>query len=238
MSGAVDEQGAWLVAVAMPQEGELVAARLEGPSTVGGRPLYRGRVGARGLWLLVTGMGLVNAAQAVTAVLERLPRPAALLSLGCAGAYPGSGLEVGAAAVAREVVLADHGVRTQRRLHSLEVVGIPLARDRRGRGVYHRFPCDPGLVESLAGGRLATGTFATVVQVSGDPATAAVLARRWGAVLEDMESAALAQLALHYRLPFAALRGVSNLAGRRELDLRAGAEAAQRALLAALGEEP
>jgi futalosine hydrolase len=145
---------------------------------------------------------------------------------------------VGAAAVAREVVLADHGVRTRRRLHPLEVVGIPLARDHRGRGVYHRFPCDPELVAALSGGTLPLGTFATVVQVSGDPATAEEVARRWEAILEDMESAALAQLALHYRIPFAALRGVSNLAGRRELDLAAGAEAAQRALLAALGEEP
>lgn len=50
--------------------------------------------------------------------------------------------------------------------------------------------------------------------------------------MEEMEGAAVGLVARWYAKPFAALRGVSNPAGLRELDLAAGAEAAQRALLA------
>lgn len=196
-------------------------------------PLYRGALGGREVALVLTGMGLVNSAAALAAALEHLPRPAALINLGCAGAYAGSGLQVGQAALASQVVLADHGVRTSRKLHGLEKTGIPLLQHQ-GEAIYNRLPCHGGLNRRLALPELAQGVFACVAQVSGDAATAAAVEERWGAILEDMESGAAAQVAALYDLPFACLRGVSNLAGARELDVKAGAEAAQKALFKAL----
>ena len=67
--------------------------------------------------------------------------------------------------------------------------------------------------------------------MSGDPATASVLELAWGAIVEDMESAAVGMVAALYNKPFAAVRGVSNQAGDRNLDLAAGAEAAQQVIL-------
>jgi futalosine hydrolase len=226
----------WLVTAALPAEAELVAGRLRPAPKVGGRAAWRGELGGREMWLVMTGMGLVNAAQAVTAAIERLAGVEAVVNLGCAGAYAAAGLAVGQAALASEVVLADHGIRTARRLHGLEKTGVPLATGPDGAPLYHRFAADPGL-NRLLGRGLPRGVFCCVVQVSGDEAAAEELAGRWGAVLEDMESGAAALVAAHYRLPFACLRGVSNLAGARQLDLAAGARAAERAFLAALGEE-
>jgi futalosine hydrolase len=125
-------------------------------------------------------------------------------------------------------------VLSQRGWRPLEKLGLPLMRDGQGRDYYHRWPCDPALNSLLAGARpgLKQGVFATVSQVSGDQATAAGLEARWGALLEDMESAAVAQVAALYGLPMACLRGVSNLAGQRELDVARGAGAAQEVLLA------
>ncbi|MEW5914371.1 MAG: futalosine hydrolase [Thermodesulfobacteriota bacterium] len=220
---------AWLLIIAMEAEARLLISRLTPAEAIGGRPAFAGRLGGQDMLLLLSGLGQVNAAQAVTAALETRPEIAAVVNLGCAGAYPDSGLRQGQAILASEVVLADLGVQTQDYLHGLEKVGIPLA-----QGVYNRLPCDAGLNQRLLAARpeLAQGVFATVGRVSGDQATARAVAARWGAAVEDMESAAVGLVARHYGRPFAALRGISNLAGQRELDVAAGAEAAQRALLA------
>jgi futalosine hydrolase len=200
-------------------------------------PLYEGALGGQEVALLLTGMGMVNSAAALAACLEHMPEARALVNLGCAGAYAGSGLRTGQAALADEIVLADHGVRTSRKLHGLEKTGIPLLRHGEDE-IYNRLPCHGELSERLALPEMPQGLFACVAQVSGDPATAAMVEERWGAILEDMESGAAAQVAALYGLPFACVRGVSNLAGARDLDVKAGAEAAQNALFKALEEKP
>ncbi|MBI5521639.1 MAG: futalosine hydrolase [Desulfarculus sp.] len=224
----------WLLAVAMEPEARLLIPLLEPAPALGRKPCFSGRLAGRQVHLLLTGLGLVNAAQAVAAACERLAGLTAIINLGCAGAYAGSGLKVGDAALANEAVLADSGLLTSQAWHPLERLGLPLLRDSQGRDHYHRWPCDPALNDLFAGARpgIRRGVFATVSQVSGDPATAAVMEQRWGALLEDMESAAVAQVAALYGLPCACLRGVSNIAGQRELDVAAGAGAAQEVLLA------
>jgi futalosine hydrolase len=228
--------GAWLISIAMRQEAELLIGRLEPTEPISHWPLWRGSLGGQEVILQLSGMGLVNAASAVTAVLEYLTDIKALINLGCAGAYAGSGLGVGQAAVANQIVLADHGVRTSRKIHGLEKTGIPLLKHK-GAEIYNQLPCSDELNGKLALPDMARGVFACVAQVSGDPVIAAQVEERWGAILEDMESGAVAQVAALYDLPFACVRGVSNMAGARELDVKAGAEAAQNALLKALGEE-
>jgi len=220
----------------MQMEAELLTSRLKPAEPINHWPMWRGSLGNQEVLLQLSGMGLVNSASAVTAALERMPDITSLINLGCAGAYAKSGLEVGQAALASQIVLADHGVRTSRKLHGLEKTGIPLF-EHKGEDIYNHLPCSAELNSRLALPGLARGLFACVAQVSGDPAIAASVEARWGAILEDMESGAVAQVAALYGLPFACVRGVSNMAGARELDVKAGAEAAQRALLAALGEK-
>lgn len=228
--------GVWLISVAMQAEAGLLINRLKPAEAIRHWPMWRGTLGGRNVVMQLSGMGLVNSASAVTAALERMPDITALINLGCAGAYANSGLTVGQAALASQIVLADHGVRTSLKLHGLEKTGIPLLKHQ-GEDVYNHLPCHQKLSKRLALPEMAHGVFACVAQVSGDPATAAGVEERWGAILEDMESGAIAQVAALYDLPFACVRGVSNMAGARELDVKAGAGAAQRALLTALGAE-
>jgi futalosine hydrolase len=218
----------------MEPEARLLLPRLRPAPPLGGRHCYSGSLAGRRVHLVLTGLGLVNAAQAVTAALERLHQVDAVINLGCAGAYAGSGLSLGQAALASQAVLAEGGILTAKAWHPLEKLGMPLHIAPQGQEFFHRWPVDPELCQLLAAPNpgLARGVFATVSQVSGDPPTAARLEARWGALLEDMESAAVAQVAALYGMPFAALRGVSNRAGHRELDVEAGAGAAQKALLA------
>lgn len=227
----------WLITVAMELEAGLLLDRLAPAPPVGGRLCFAGQLpglaAGRRVFLVLTGLGQVNAAQATAVALERLAGVEAVLNLGCAGAYPGSGLEVGQAAAASEAIHADLGVQSASRWHPLDLTGIQLMRGPGGRPVFNRLPVDLGLTDLICAARpgLARGPFATVNQVSGDPATARALEDRWGALLEDMETAAVAQVAAWHEKPFAALRGVSNIAGQRGLDVAAGAEAAQRVLL-------
>ena len=223
-----------ILTVAMPQEAQQLTAALEPLRDIGRRRVYGGQLACGEVLLVLTGMGMVNAAQAVTAVLEATPGATEIINLGCAGAYGSSGLAVGDVAVAQRVIHADMGVQTARRLHGLHKIGIPLAASAGGDNIYNEMTCDPVLSQRLkaAAPQAASGAFATVGRVSGDPATAEALAARWPVIIEEMEAAAVAQVAAHYDVPFAAVRGVSNIAGDRGLDVAAGAESAQRVVLA------
>lgn len=222
-----------LLLAAMPQETELIAPGL-GPEGEGPWPLMRGTIGGREVALCHTGLGLANAAAAGAATLARLGGVECVVNFGCAGAYAGSGLILGAAAVASEAVMADMGVACAGRWHPVRKIGIPVAHGADGGPLYNRLPVDAALGREIAGaaGGLIMGPFASVNQASGDEPTAAALEARWDAIMEDMETAALALVCLAHGVAFAAVRGVSNIAGRRELDIKAGSEAAQRALLA------
>lgn len=224
----------WLVTAAMYPEARILAARMEPAGEVDRRPCWRGELVGHEVLLVLTGIGQVNAAQATTAALAAESGIDAVFNLGCAGAYADSGLSLGQAALATELVLADMGVQSAQRLAGLDEVDIALAGRSSGRPLYNRIPCDPGLNEIIrrANPGIAEGPFATVGRISGDAPTAQAVAQRWGAVMEDMESAAVGLVARWYAKPFAAIRGVSNPAGLRELDVAAGAEAAQRAFLA------
>ena len=99
----------WLLSVAMPQEAGLLLACLRPSEPIGGRPVYQGGLAGREVLLVLTGLGQVNAAQAITAVLETRPRVDAVLNLGCAGAYENGGLDLGQAALADEVIFRGPG---------------------------------------------------------------------------------------------------------------------------------
>lgn len=224
----------WLISVAMAEEARLLTGRWRPDEPLAGRPCWRGELAGREALLQVSGMGMVNAAAAVGGALALRPDLEAVINLGCGGAFAEAGLRIGRVVLAEWLVLADLGVRTEHCLHGLAKTGIPQWTDEEGNEYFNRLPVDPALSEEIdrAAGPLARGGFATVGRVSGDAATARAVHERWGAVMEEMESAAVGLVALRANKPFAAMRGVSNVVGDRAFDLAAGAEAAQRALLA------
>jgi futalosine hydrolase len=226
-----------LLTAAMPSEAELLIPHLNGVGKLGKRPFWQGRLGKEKVWLVLTGLGMINAAQAVTAALENLVSCRVVVNIGCAGAYEDD-LGLGQAVLARRVVLADMGVKSQGTWRDLSAIKIPLIPPEEGqKPIFNVFECDKGLnrefLDVCPG--LLTGVFATVSQVSGDIESARTVADRWQARLEDMETAAVAQVAALYQKKFTAIRGVSNLAGDRRLDVKKGAEAAQKAVLAYCG---
>lgn len=211
----------------------------------GARELFLGSLFGQKIALLHSGIGKINAASAVTALLETI-EPESVIVIGCGGAYPDSGLAAGDLALATEEVLADEGVLTPEGFVDFAALGFPLL-DHGGPVMEQRFPADPKLLAaaqplfaaavSAAGAKLAAGPLVTVSTCSGTDQAAETMARRTGGICENMEGAAIAQICRLYEMPFLELRGISNRVENRNLerwDLPAGARIAQRALMAYL----
>lgn len=184
-------------------------------------------------------MGKTNAAHALTTLLERVD-VAGVVGFGVAGAYRSSGLSVGDVAVATADVYGDEGVETPDGWISCEGIGIPLIGGEEPR--FNRFPVDGPLSDLLATSSgdhpdVTRGTFVTVSCCSGTARRGDTLASRFDAICESMEGAAYAHIAALYSVPFAEIRGISNLVVDRDLSawkLGEAADAAAATLVTAL----
>ena len=188
---------------------------------VGHLRVFRGEVNGREVILAVTGIGKANAASAATVLFERFT-PEFAINTGCGGAFPDCGLAVGDLAVAASESYADEGVLTPEGWRGLDLIGIPLCEGAGGR-IFNSFE----LCRDLAGAALERarahgfaaelGPFLTVSTCSGTATRGAELLRRFPGICENMEGAALAQVAHIYGVPLLEVRGISNLVEDRDL---------------------
>lgn len=202
-----------LVAVAAPAEARAVLGGLGGPSADLGAAEAPWRLVevSRRFDVVVTGVGKANAAGAVARVADPA-RHGAVLSVGVAGALSRGGVELPlrATVAAEAAAYADEGSATEHGFVDIAALGFaPVA----GGGM--AFAADPALVALLRPGVDAVGVIATVSTCSGTDALAAEIARRTGAVAEEMEGAAVAQTALRLGIAFAEVRVISNTTGDR-----------------------
>jgi futalosine hydrolase len=171
--------------------------------------------------LVVTGVGAVNTAHALTGYLARHPRPALVIQTGIAGAYVPAGIAVGSVVLADTEIYGDLGVRTVDGWQPMETIGIPLIAARDGQSArFNYFPLDQKLVTraSRVGGSLIarTGPFLTLSVVTGVRALGDELHARFGALCESMEGAAAAHVCTLHDVPFLEVRGISNLVEDRD----------------------
>ena len=231
---------------AVPLETELLRREMA-PCEVrrcGGRALYHGTLAGQVVALQHCGVGKANAAATTALLLDSL-NPEAVLCFGCAGAYPGSGLQIGDLILASEEIYGDEGAMTGGGFLDMEALGFPLA-EAGGERWFNRFPGDPELlgrnhrlIAAQAGAerRVAVGPLVTVSTCSGSTALGHALERRTGGLGENMEGAAVAQLCAGFGVPFFEVRGISNLVEERDLSrwrLALAATAAQQAIRAVL----
>lgn len=178
---------------------------------------YLGRIGRRPVVYTASGIGIANAARAATHLIERFS-PDIIILFGIGGAYPKSGLRVGDVAFAETEIYADAGVRLKDGLHDLRAIGIPLLK-RGGKAYYNEFPLDRRLIKKAmaATGIKHTGVFLTVSASTGTALLGLALERRYKAICENMEGAAVAQIAALYGIPMLEVRGISNMVEDRDL---------------------
>ena len=189
--------------------------------------------------VVVTGIGAVNAAHALTKYLASHARPAVVIQCGVAGAFVPAGIPVGSVVLADTEIYGDMGVLTKEGWQPMEAIGIPLVAARDGQPArFNYFPLDSKLVARAAeiGGTLVarTGPFLTLSMVTGVQALGDELYERFGAICESMEGAAAAQVCALHDVPFLEVRGISNLVEDRNRETWKLAEAAGAAQRLAL----
>jgi len=163
---------------------------------------------------LVTGMGPVEAAARLGFHLGSAGATCeAVVNFGVAGAYGGTGLDVLDLAVADSECLADLGYAAGEEVISYDPRKLP---------VHNEIALDPALLArieaALAAAAIAyrRGRFATVSCTSTTSSRGEAIRQRWHAICENMEGAALARVCELYGVPFAEIRGISNMVTARD----------------------
>ena len=186
-----------------------------------------------GTHVIVSGVGRVNAAAAVTQTLLELGVDSvdAVLSIGVAGALPGSGLAIGDVVFGNPSIYMEEGIETPEGFRDTRSMGFPLG-DFDGNAIAP----DERLAKAVE--PLLTGVcLATVATCSGTDAAAAAVVARTGASAEAMEGAAVLHAARRLGVAAIEIRAISNTTGDRAMqqwDLPAALAALQSKLPAAL----
>jgi futalosine hydrolase len=189
--------------------------------------------------VVLSGIGAVNTAYALTQYLATQPRPSLVIQTGIAGAYVPAGVAVGSVVLADTEIYGDLGVMTTSGWRPAEEIGIPIVEARGTHPPrFNYFPLDPDLVaraSAVGGSRIArTGPFLTLSQVTGVRTLGDELHERFGALCESMEGAAAAHVCALHDVPFLEVRGISNLIEDRNRPawrIKEAAEAAQTVAL-------
>ncbi len=163
---------------------------------------------------LVTGVGPLESGVVATRYFAAHQGSiSAVVNLGVAGAYCGSGLGLLDLCLAEREVLAELGICLDSGIEDFDPDKLTVVKE---------FPLDPGLLGRAAshfaerGLPVRTGSFVTVSCTSGTQRRGDYLAARYGAICENMEGAALARACREFGLPLLELRAVSNLVEDRD----------------------
>jgi len=223
---------AFVIQVAMEEEAQpfLDAAQEVSEPLRVGRAVHRGVVlGGRTAVLVVSGIGMVNAADAATGAVHRYGPEVALISAGTAGGLAAA-VEVGDVVVGTGAV----NVEADARAFGYELGQTP--------GMPARYGVDASLRAALAAGA-AGAVVREGAMGSGEKFVTVGIAHGLRELFPDllsvdMETAAIAQVALNHGVAFAAARGISDLcapdASQFETHVDDAAERSARVVLAAL----
>jgi futalosine hydrolase len=191
----------------LPEAGLLLEGLEEsGKETVQGKDFYRGTHKGRGIALSLCGIGKTNAAHAAAILCERF-RPARLCVLGVAGAYPDSGLRIGDIALGDREIYGDEGLMAEDMFMTMDAMGMPLA-IAGDTEYYNEFPLS---VPEGLGALVKTGAFVTVSACSGALRRGLEMGRRFNALCENMEGAAVAHVGVFNNIPVTEIRAISNI---------------------------
>ncbi|MBC8200190.1 MAG: futalosine hydrolase [Desulfobacterales bacterium] len=216
-----------IITAAVYEELSALIDRVEKPvvSKVGGRKIVSGHIEGKSVKLLVTGPGLVNTVQALTAAIED-SRPSLIIQTGCAGAFKESGLKIGDIGIATEEIDVNLGIEPENGDGPLTELPFSLL-DSHGSDIKNRYSLDhelanlafkaikKGCADKNIG--LIKGSFITVSTITATDARAEKLYKQYKPCMENMEGSGAACLSLHYDIPFLEIRSVSNIVGKRDL---------------------
>ncbi len=174
--------------------------------------------GPRPVIILITGIGLVNAAMALGSLLgQKKGQLKGVLNMGIAGSFDLDALPLGAVAAAKAEIWPEFGLHTE---ENVDPKGLGLGHGRvHGRIVWDSLPLNPDQEAKSMGLALDPSwprvTSVSVAGVSGTRHRASQLRTQTGALVENMEGFALAWACQVHDLPFLQIRTISNQVGSR-----------------------
>ncbi|MFZ5764085.1 MAG: futalosine hydrolase [Thermodesulfobacteriota bacterium] len=176
-------------------------------------PARKNLAAARNVAFLVTGVGPVEAAFALTRYLALHQDVAAVVNVGVAGAYPGGGLDLLDIGLARREILADFGI-----CHGewIEALSGETMRINREFSLDNQLFAESRRILELEHLPCGSGTFVTVNCASGTARRGAYLRNSCNAICENMEGAALARVCLGFGVDMVEVRCVSNMVEDRD----------------------
>lgn len=190
--------------------------------TKSGLTIVSGKVRYKTYDLMITGPGVFNAAHALTVYLEKYS-PSLVLQTGVAGVFRQKGYNIGDVAIATRDQYIHTGVQTD----FIENDPLPFdlieQNSQTRKGIYsfeqervdHYFE-----ILSLAGEsnrvNITKGPFITVSSITSSYEQADRLYLAFSPVMEAMEGAACAHIALNYDIPIIEIRSASNYVGERD----------------------
>lgn len=230
----------------IPEEGKKIAGEIKAADTFVSQHLriIHGKIYNNYVAYAASGIGKTNAAHTATILLGKYA-PELIILFGIGGAYPSAGLKIGDIAIAKKEIYGDEGVMVKDGFHGAKAIGIPFL--KRGRKKYfNEFPLDKRLIKLVARhSSLVTkaGNFVTVSTCTGTRKRALEIEKRYSAICENMEGAAVAHVCAAYGLSLLEIRGISNIVEDRDKakwDLMLAADNCQKVvmeLLKALKEQ-
>ena len=163
--------------------------------------------------ICIGGIGKVNAAHGTTLLLERFA-PDMIYVIGVGGAYPSSGLNLGDITLAEKEIYGDEGLALKNGFCTLDEIGLPLLKSEDSQ-YFNEF--EMFIPEKLKEFK-NKGRFTTVSSCTGSLEKAYELERRFGAICENMEGAAVAHICSLLGTPLIEIRGVSNIIEDRKAE--------------------
>lgn len=157
--------------------------------------------------LLLTGVGIPHALATVLQACLR-ERPARILNIGIAGAYPGSELAIGDVVLGASEVYGDVGMELP------DAPGFQPLRETPW-GAFYSQPFSLTQDPAWVGARVAPGC--TVNACTGTEETGRRREEQFRAAFETMEGAAVAQAGQALGIPVCEVRAISNAAAHRDM---------------------
>lgn len=217
-----------LIITAVKEESFLLASQVTSfrSGKLGGREMISGCLCGMPVRLLVCGPGQVNTVQAMTAAISS-ETPAMIVQTGCAGGFEQAGVHIGDIAIASEEIDAHLGIEPQG--PELPVESLPFAIGcYQNAEIKNRYPANAELAKKTMAalreekrrmaGAVMLGPFITVSTITATDRRAAQYYEAYGVLMESMEGAGAAHVALHYGIPFLEIRAAANRVGKRERD--------------------
>ncbi len=181
-------------------------------NSIQGKSFYKGILGQKTEFIIcICGVGKVNAAHTTALLIEKF-KPDLIYIVGVGGAYPSSGLKIGDIVIAEKEIYGDEGLITSTNFHTMDKVGLPLATIDR-INYYNEFSMHISEKFKIQNSKfkVKTGNFITVSACTGTLERGIEIEKRFNAICENMEGAAIAHVCAFSGILSTEIRGISNI---------------------------